>query len=99
MYLLWASANRDPAQFEDPDCLHLDRESPRDHLGFGRGIHHCVGAPLARLEARVAIEALLARTRALTLDPTRPPAYRPSIFVRRHAHLHVRVHEVGASAR
>jgi len=84
---MWSSANRDPAHFDAPDELRLDRPNPRDHLGFGRGIHHCVGAPLARMEARVTLEELLLQTTRFTLDPERPPAYVNSMFVRRHAHL------------
>jgi len=87
MFLMWSSANRDPAHFDAPDELRLDRPNPRDHLGFGRGIHHCVGAPLARMEARVTLEELLLQTTRFTLDPERPPAYVNSMFVRRHAHL------------
>ena len=85
--LLWGAANRDPAQFDDPDELRLDRAHPRGHLAFGRGLHFCVGAPLARMEARVAIELLLTRSSRFVLDPARPPAYVNSMFVRRHEHL------------
>lgn len=85
--LLWAAANRDPTQFDDPEELRLDREHPRGHVGFGRGLHFCIGAPLARMEARVVLELLLSRTRAFTLDPATPPAYVNSMFVRRHEHL------------
>jgi len=92
LLLLWASANRDAARFERPDEIDLARRHPRDHLGFGRGIHFCVGAPLARLEARVVLEELLARTRAIELDPARPAVHVPSLFVRRLAELHLRVH-------
>jgi cytochrome P450 len=91
LLLLWASANRDEARFERPDELDLARRHPRDHLGFGRGIHFCVGASLARLEARVILEELLARTRRFTLDSALPPAHVPSLFVRRLAHLDLRV--------
>jgi cytochrome P450 len=91
LLLLWASANRDEARFERPDELDLGRRHPRDHLGFGRGIHFCVGASLARLEARVILEELLARTRRFTLDSALPPAHVPSLFVRRLAHLDLRV--------
>ncbi|MBM3692793.1 MAG: cytochrome P450 [Actinobacteria bacterium] len=87
LLLLWASANRDPAHVAAPDALRLDRPNPRAHLGFGRGVHHCVGAPLARMEARVALEELLGATTRFALDPERPPAYVASVFVRRHAHL------------
>lgn len=83
LMLCWAAANRDPARFEDPDALRLDRRHPKDHLGFGRGAHFCIGAPLARLEARAMLEALLARTSRIALDPGAPPVWAHSIFVRR----------------
>lgn len=54
------SANRDEAQFDDPDCFDVDR-SPNQHLAFGHGIHACLGASLARLEARTALTAMLER--------------------------------------
>lgn len=85
--LLWAAANRDPELYENPDSVDLHRAGLRDHLAFGRGTHFCVGARLARLEARVILEELLARTRAFSIDPRNPPNYVNSIFVRRHAEL------------
>jgi len=57
---LIGAANRDPRQFPDPDRLHLAR-SPNQHFSFGRGIHFCLGAPLARLEGRIAIGSLVSR--------------------------------------
>jgi cytochrome P450 len=64
-----ASANRDGAHFEDADEFRLDRPDPKHHLAFGGGPHICPGAALARLEARIAIETLLARVATMTLDP------------------------------
>ena len=55
------AANRDPRQFEDPAEFRLDRTDGRLHLGFGFGIHTCVGAPAARAEARASLARLLAR--------------------------------------
>jgi cytochrome P450 len=69
----------------------LDGGGPGPHFAFGRGLHFCIGAPLARLESRIAIERLLARTTRLSLDPDRSPVRRLSILLRRHASLHVTV--------
>jgi cytochrome P450 len=63
--LLWGAANRDGDEFPKADRIDLARPNARAHLAFGFGIHHCLGATLARLETRITLETLLARTRAL----------------------------------
>ncbi|MFP6664574.1 MAG: cytochrome P450 [Deltaproteobacteria bacterium] len=83
LMLLWASANRDAAVFDAPDELRLDRAHARDHLGFGRGAHFCIGAGVARLEARILCEELLARTSQISIAPDTQPVYAKSIFTRR----------------
>jgi pimeloyl-[acyl-carrier protein] synthase len=79
------AANRDPAQFPDPDRLDLAR-SPNRHVAFGGGIHFCLGAPLARVEARIAIPALLARLPDPELGPN-PPVRRDTVTLRGLASL------------
>ena len=90
--LCWAAANRDDAVFERPDELILDRTNLGMHLAFGRGIHHCVGAPLARLEARVVLTKLLQRSSALALDGDDPPRRVDSLWVHRHERLPIVIH-------
>ncbi|MFC0549181.1 cytochrome P450 [Kutzneria chonburiensis] len=73
MVLLWANqANRDPRVFARPDEFDPLRD-PNPHLSFGRGIHFCLGAPLARLEGRIALNLLLDRFPVLRTDPADPP--------------------------
>jgi cytochrome P450 len=72
IFAMLNAANRDPRVFEDPDGIDLGRKENR-HLAFGHGIHFCLGAPLARLEGRFAIEAILRRFRSLTLLDSAPP--------------------------
>jgi cytochrome P450 len=61
-----AAANRDPARFSEPESFDIDRDDG-SHLAFGHGIHHCLGAPLARMEARIAFAALHTRFPAMRL--------------------------------
>jgi cytochrome P450 len=85
--LMWAAANR--AEHNEPVSTALESEETRraPHYAFGRGLHSCIGAPLARLEVRAAIEQLLRRTSRFTLDEEEKPARRPSISLRRHVSL------------
>jgi cytochrome P450 len=82
--LAWPAANRDGTVFAKPDEIDLDRPNPRQHVGFGWGIHLCVGAPLARVEAKVAFEQLLARTKSFRIDPAAVPLHHHrSLMIRR----------------
>jgi cytochrome P450 len=85
--LLFGSANRDSTQFDNPDTVDLGRSSPRRHLAFGHGIHYCVGAALARIEARAVLDTLLERTGTFSVDPADVPRWAESFLVRRHEHL------------
>ena len=80
--LLLGSANRDPAVFADPERLDLHRANAHDHLGFGHAAHFCLGAPLARLEARVVLEEFTSRFPTLRLRPGQTLAYQPNISFR-----------------
>jgi cytochrome P450 len=62
------AASNDPAKFEAPEVFDIDRPHVRDHMGFSRGVHGCLGAPLGRMESRIAIERLLARTSSIRLS-------------------------------
>ncbi len=66
----WASANRDERKFEDPDTFDPERPALMEHVGFGKGMHFCIGAPLARLEVKIAFERLLARFSDIRLADT-----------------------------
>ena len=89
-------ANRDPEQFSDPDRLDVTREETVN-ISFGRGIHHCLGAPLARLEGRIAFEVLLERFDEIGFG-ARAPFYKPNVVLRGLQEFPVRVrHRSGRS--
>lgn len=81
LILLWGAANRDPAHLEAPDEFRLDRPNSKGHLAFGRGAHFCVGAALARMEARIVLEHLLQNTDRF--QAAEPGRWLPSLLVRR----------------
>ncbi|MGH2458822.1 MAG: cytochrome P450 [Chloroflexota bacterium] len=88
---LWLlSANHDECQFDRPDEFLIGRH-PNPHLGFGKGIHFCIGAPLARLESRIALDALLGRYSRIRVDPAYPlePYADPGFNGTRTLHLQV----------
>ena len=91
LMLVWASANRDEAIFEEPNSIRLDRRFPKRHMSFGRGGHFCIGAALARLEARVILDAILEGTSRIALRTNSRPEYANSIFIRRHSRLELTV--------
>ncbi len=87
--LLIGGANRDPEEFSDPETLDITREDA-GNISFGRGIHHCLGAPLARLEGKIAFEALLERFDDIRFG-ARTPEYKQNIVLRGLRHLDIRV--------
>jgi len=100
------AANRDPARFDRPDEYDLDRPNVREHLAFGRGIHSCPGGPLARVEARIAVERFLARTSRIEISATahgsaeaRRYAFEPTYILRGLKELHLECTPVGAQDR
>lgn len=84
LLLLWGAANRDPSRYAEPNEFRLDRPQ-QSHLAFGKGAHFCVGAALARLEARIVIGELLARTAHIGVAEA--SRWLPSLLVRRLEHL------------
>ena len=89
LLLLWGAANRDPSQFDDPNEFRLDRPDGKGHISFGKGAHFCVGAALARLEARIVIGQLLERT--THFEATDTGRWLPSLLVRRLERLELSV--------
>jgi cytochrome P450 len=94
--LVNSAANRDPRQFPDPAVFDMERPNARRHIAFGRGVHSCPGAPLARAEARVAIERLLDRTSDIRIsERAHGPAgdrrfsYVPTFILRGLTELHL----------
>jgi cytochrome P450 len=76
--IMWAAANRDPDFWEEPEAFNPDRPKLKNHVAFGYGIHFCLGAPLARLESRLAIEGLLTRLPDLRISDANDFQHIPS---------------------
>lgn len=94
--LLIHAMNRDPTRFENPNELNLERRNMREHIAFGRGIHACVGAPLARAEAVITLQRFMDRTGDIRIDEAKHgPAgarrydYMPSYLMHGLDHLHL----------
>ena len=87
VHLLYGAANRDPKRFPDPEKFDIQRKD-NQHVGWGRGVHSCVGGPLARLEVNIAVETFLRRVEnpRLVVDP---PPYRQNQVFRGPLHLEV----------
>jgi cytochrome P450 len=88
VFAVVGAANRDPDQFPDPDRLDFDRDA-RTHLSFGQGIHFCLGAPLARLQAQIAFATLLRETPGLEI--VAEPQWAPGFELRIPDRLMVRI--------
>ncbi|MET0698277.1 MAG: cytochrome P450 [Mycobacterium sp.] len=96
LMLCLGAANRDPRKFEAPHEFQLDRKNVREHIAFGRGIHTCAGAPLARVEGRITVHRLLDRMRDITIsEPAHGPrgerqySYEPTFLLRGLTELHI----------
>jgi cytochrome P450 len=94
--LLISAMNRDPSKFENPNEFQPERKNAREHLAFGRGIHACIGAPLARAELKVALERMFDRTDDIRFDErfhgtadNRNLDYLPSYMARGLTDLHL----------
>jgi cytochrome P450 len=100
--LCLGAANRDPRKFEDPHEFRLDRRNVREHIAFGRGIHTCAGAPLARVEGIITDNRLLDRMRDITISEDkhgraedRHYSYEPTFLLRGLTELHIEFTPVG----
>ena len=83
--LMWGAANRDPDKFAEPNAFNLERR--QQHVTFGRGIHLCIGAALARMEARIVLSAMLRRGTFPSLSSSTPPEWQYNLMIRRYRRL------------
>ena len=94
--LCLGAANRDPRKFDDPNVFQIDRKNVREHIAFGRGIHTCAGAPLARVEGQITVNRLLDRMHDIAITEAKHgrPAnrkyrYAPTFLLRGLTELHI----------
>ncbi len=94
--LCLGAANRDPRKFDHPDEFRLDRKNVREHIAFGRGIHTCPGAPLARVEGRITMNRMLDRMRDIRISQAehgpignRHYTYEPTFLLRGLTELNI----------
>ena len=80
VYLSTGSADQDAAQFQQPESFDITRKEASQHLAFGKGRHLCIGAPLARLETRIALDALYRRLPGLKVRPGQDFEYDPILL-------------------
>ena len=93
----YGAANRDERQFENPDMVDVGRKKAGMQMAFGSGVHHCIGAPLARQELSIGFYELMDKYQDFSIDEDKPaPAADPSLILRGLPHLHVRYEERGA---
>jgi cytochrome P450 len=97
LILVWASVNHDDALFADGDRFDVMRPNVKDHLSFGHGLHYCLGAPLARMEARIGFERLFDRVGSLRLAPGFEPEYLEAPLFRGPKSLQIEFDPVPAS--
>lgn len=96
LMLCLGAANRDPRKFDNPSEFCADRKNVREHIAFGRGIHTCAGAPLARVEGQITINRILDRTRDFTISEAKHGSprhrhyhYEPTFLLRGLTELHI----------
>ncbi len=91
VWVMFGAANRDERFFPDSENFHADRDNFKDHIAFGKGHHFCIGAPLSRLEGRVAFEELVRRIKRPAFSPGNTFEYEPSFILRGLAALELDV--------
>ena len=89
IFINFASANRQPDVFDDPDTFDIHRANAARHISFGKGIHYCLGANLAKLEAQLVLDALVERVPSLRLVADQQLTYFPNITFRGPERLEV----------